>query len=78
MEVKMQDKKIKAENLKKMGQQMQQANGNNVNQVETSDNIPDSEGGKYHVSEVIKVHLGSKKSYDIQIEYLDNNSKSSS
>lgn len=57
---------------------MQQANGNNVNQVETSDNIPDSEGGKYHVSEVIKVHLGSKKSYDIQIEYLDNNSKSSS
>jgi hypothetical protein len=30
------------------------------------------------VSEIIKVQIPSNKTYDIQIEYLDNNSKSSS
>lgn len=38
---------------------------NNNNGVETSDNIPDSEGGKYHVSEIIKVILQPNKNYDL-------------
>ena len=40
-------------------------NSTSINGVETSDNIPDSEGGKYHVSEIIKVTLPPNKNYDL-------------
>lgn len=39
-----------------------------------SDNIPDSEGGKYHVAEVLKFLLQPNKKYDLKIEFLDNHS----
>lgn len=38
---------------------------NSNNGVETLDNIPDSEGGKYHVSEIIKVIIPPNKKYDL-------------
>lgn len=38
-----------------MGHNSQHSAANSSSQVETSENIPDSEGGKYHVSEIIKV-----------------------
>lgn len=47
----------------------------------TYDNVPDSEGGKYHVIEVTKVQLPgptSSKKYDLKIEFLDNSSSSKS
>lgn len=40
----------------------------------TYENVPDSEGGTYHVIEVTKVQLPLQKSFDIKIEFLDNSS----
>ena len=39
--------------------------------VTTHDSIPDSEGGAYQVSEVIKVVLPAGKHFDLKIEFLD-------
>lgn len=38
----------------------------------TYDNIPDNEGGAYHVLEVIKVALPSSRHQEVRGEYLDN------
>jgi hypothetical protein len=40
----------------------------------TYDNVPDNEGGTYHVSEVIKIQIPNGRSYDMKIEFLDSSS----
>ena len=55
-------------------------NGSNTTittQVEAMEGVPDSEGGKYHVSEVVKISFPQNRQYDLKIEYLDNNNKNS-
>jgi hypothetical protein len=49
-------------------------NSSNDGIITTSDNIPDSEGGKYNITEIIKVHLPTDKTLDVRIEYLDSTS----
>ncbi len=59
-EIKKNEKKVKADGLQKIGQSSVPTGKSSINSdpsIETSDNIPDSEGGKYHVSEIIKVNI---------------------
>jgi len=43
----------------------------------TYDNAPDSEGGTYHVHELLKVQLPAGNKFDLKLEYLDNSGGSS-
>jgi hypothetical protein len=80
-EMKKQEKinqKNKSDNLRSnLGTSSSSGNTNQNNTIETNENLPDSEGGKYHVSEVIKITMPSNRQYDLKIEFLDNNSKNS-
>ena len=42
------------------------------------DRVPDSEGGKYQISEILKVIWPHNTNYPVTIEYMDNQTKTSS